>query len=80
MPVEVGEGGLPEEARKSRAHVGRLLRAEVVALTTEAAMLALDAGQEVVTLLDLHRAAKDIRPQITPTMLDFYSRFGETVT
>lgn len=47
--------------------------AEVVAVVTEAAMLALDAGLDVVPQALLEQAARSTKPQITSEMLRFYS-------
>ena len=46
--------------------------AEVVAVTTEAAMLAMDAEAAAVLPAHLRKALRDIKPQITPEMLRFY--------
>lgn len=77
MPVErsMGEDGILELVEMSEGYSG----AEVVAMATEAAMLALDADKEVVTMDDLRRATRQIKPQITQEMLAFYQGFMETV-
>lgn len=47
--------------------------AEVVAVCTEAAMLAMDESREVITQDLLEQVAESITPQITKSMLDFYT-------
>ena len=83
LPYALRLRGREEEEEEDLAELLRLSDgfsgAEVVAVTTEAAMLALDAGQDVVTMDDLRRAATEVQPQITPAMLDFYESFRETV-
>lgn len=71
----MGEDGILELVEMSEGYSG----AEVVAMATEAAMLALDADKEVVTMDDLRRATRQIKPQITQEMLAFYQGFMETV-
>jgi AAA family ATPase len=46
--------------------------AEVVAVVSEAAMLALDAGLDVVPRALLEEAARKTKPQISKEMMDFY--------
>jgi SpoVK/Ycf46/Vps4 family AAA+-type ATPase len=46
--------------------------AEVVAVVSEAAMLALDRKCAAVTMEHLQEALRGIKPQITPEMLHFY--------
>lgn len=47
--------------------------AEVVAVCTEAAMLAMDESRDVITQDLLEQVAKSIKPQITQSMLEFYT-------
>jgi AAA family ATPase len=53
--------------------------AEVVALATEGAMLAVDKGAEVLGMEDLLAAGRGITPQITEEMLSFYTRFKNSL-
>ena len=53
--------------------------AEMVALTTEGAMLAVDKGRDVLSMEDLLEARNGIVPQITQEMLSFYERFKDSV-
>jgi ATP-dependent 26S proteasome regulatory subunit len=46
--------------------------AEVVAVCSEAAYLAIDDGASVISQANLQHAAEGIQPQITPTMLAYY--------
>ena len=52
--------------------------AEMVAVVQEAGMLAIDEGQDMLHVRHLHRAIRDITPQITREMLQFYERIAAT--
>jgi AAA family ATPase len=78
MPVEPGvlsDDGISQLVGLSDGYSG----AEVVALASEAAMLALDADRDEVLMSDLTEAGSGISPQITASMLDFYARFRDSL-
>ncbi len=50
--------------------------AEIVAVGSEAAMLAIEQDAQVLTQESLEAAARGITPQITAGMLDFYEKFA----
>ena len=78
MPLE--KSVLSAESIKKRSECVRgLFGAKVVAMVTEAVMLAVDAGKEELTMEELTIAASQISPQITPEMLKFYQNFRESV-
>lgn len=52
--------------------------AEVVALCSEAALLAVEEEAELLTRKHLVSAASKIKPQITAEMLQFYDKFRQS--
>jgi len=50
--------------------------AEVVSICNEAAIHAIDEGAECVAQSHLVTAVQDMKPQITPTMLNFYKNIA----
>lgn len=72
MPVQ--QGGV-DLGRLTQATVG-FSGAEIVAVCSEAAMLAIEEGADCLSEAHLAAAASEIKPQITRAMLDFYEQFA----
>lgn len=51
--------------------------AEIVAVCSEAAMLAIEEGSDCLSQRHLEAAAAEVKPQITQSMLDFYENFAQ---
>lgn len=51
--------------------------AEIVAVCSEAAMMAVEEGAEWLSQRLLEAAAAEVKPQITRSMLDFYENFAD---
>jgi ATP-dependent 26S proteasome regulatory subunit len=51
--------------------------AEVVSIVQEAAMVCIEKEADEMNLSDLLGAAGDVKPQITPAMINFYSSLQE---
>ncbi len=73
MPVQ--EGGL-DVARLTQLTCG-FSGAEIVAVCSEAAMMAIEEGADCVSARHLEAAAAEVKPQITRSMLEFYENFAE---
>lgn len=67
MPL-AGDFDYDELVRKTAGFSG----AEIVGVCTEAAMLAIEADEEYLRCDHVSRAIAEVKPQITPTMLEFY--------
>jgi len=67
MPLS-GEFDIDELVRRTSGFSG----AEIVGVCSEAAMLAIEAQSQFLLFEHLLSAVASVKPQITPTMLQFY--------
>lgn len=69
MPTSTGID-ISELVNKTKGFSG----AEVVASVSEAALIAIDEEKDIITNEHLLKAIDGIKPQITPSMLQFYDQ------